>query len=79
MTYYLQSGKMSQVLQVLEIFEIWICHIFELCWLPKLTSTISKQPMERDGSGNKNKVYVKIIDKSFVIVTARRKLDGFKW
>ena len=64
---------------MLEIFEIWICHIFELCWLPTLTSTISKQPMERDGSGNKNKVYVKIIDNFYVIVTARRKLYGFKW
>ena len=79
MTYYLQSGKMSQVLQVLEIFEIWICHIFELCWLPKLTSTISKQPMERDGSGNKNKVYVKIIDIFYLRVHPRSKVDGFKW
>ena len=41
--------KMSQVLQVLEIFEIWICHIFEFCWLPKMTSTLSKRPTEHDG------------------------------
>ena len=27
---------------------------------------------------NRNKVYVKMIDKLYVIVTSRRKLDGFK-
>ena len=53
------SGK-NQVLRVLEIFEIWICHIFEFCWLPRVTSTLSKQPPERDDDGNKNKVYLNI-------------------
>ena len=70
---------MSKVLQVLEILKIWICHIFEFCWLPKVTSTIRKQPTERDGGGVNNKVYVKIIYNFYVIVAARRKLDGFKW
>ena len=62
---------------MLEIFEIWICHIFEFCWLPKVTSTLSKQPTKRDGGGDKNKVYVKIIDNFYVIITSRRKLDVF--
>ena len=44
-----------------------------------MTSTISKRPMERDGGGDNNKVYVKIIDNFYVIINARRKLDGFKW
>ena len=70
---------MSRVLKVLEIFEIWICHIFEFCWLPKVTSTLREQLTERDGGDDKNKVYVKIIDNFYVIVTARRKLYGFKW
>ena len=39
---------MSRVLQALEIFEICTCHIFELFWLPKVISTLSKQPTERD-------------------------------
>ena len=51
---------MSRVLQVLEIFEIWICHIFELCWPPKVTSTLSKQLMDQDGYGNNNKAYFNI-------------------
>ena len=70
---------MSRVLQVLEIFKIWICHVFEFCWLPKVTCTLSKQSTGRDGGGDNNKVYVKIIDNFYVIINARRKLDGFKW
>ena len=70
---------MSRVLQVFEIFKIWICHIFEFWWLAKVTINLSKRSTERDGGGDKNKVYVKIIDNFYVIVTARRKLDGFKW
>ena len=70
---------MSKVLQVLEIIKIWICHIFEFCWLPKVTSTIRKQSKDRDVGGDDNKVYVKIIDNFYIIVIARRKLDGFKW
>ena len=57
---------------MLEIFEIWICLIFEVCWLPKVTSTLIKQPTERDGGGDNNKINVKIIDNFYVIVTARR-------
>ena len=67
------------VLQVLEIFEIWICQIFEFCWLLKGTITLSKQSTERDCGGDNNKVYAKMIDNFYVIVTDRRKLDGFKW
>ena len=51
---------MSRVLQVLEILEIWICHIFEFCWTPKVTSTLSKWPSEHGGDGNSNKVYINI-------------------
>ena len=64
---------------MLEISEILICHIFEFCWLPKVTSTLSKESTECNGGGKKNKLYVNIIDKLYVIVTSRRKLDGFKW
>ena len=64
---------------MLEIFEIWICHLFKFFQLPKVTSTLSKRPTEHDDDGKNNKVYVKIIDNSYVIVTARRNLDGFKW
>ena len=56
--YQVKSSKMCQVLQMLEIFEICIFHVFEFCWLPKATSTISKQPTDHDGDGNKNKVYL---------------------
>ena len=64
---------------MLDIFEIWICHIFEFCWLPKVAITFSKISKESDGGGDNKKVYVKIIDSLHVIVTARRKLDVFKW
>ena len=70
---------MSWDLQVLDIFLIWICHIFESWWLPKVTSTLSKWFMERDGADDNNKVYINIIYNFYVIVTYRRKLDGFKW
>ena len=49
---------MYRVLQVLEIFEFWICHIIGFCWPPKATSTLSKQLMEHDGDGNNNKDYL---------------------
>ena len=68
---------MSRFLQVLEIFEIWMCHIFELCWLPKVTSILRKQLTDRDGVFDNNKFYVKIIDNFYVIITSRRKLDVF--
>ena len=45
---------------MLEILEIWIFHIFEFCWLPKVTSTLTKIPTEHDGDGKNNKVYLKI-------------------
>ena len=63
---------------MLEISEIWICHIFEFCWLPKVTSTLSKQFTECAGGRDNNKVYVKIFYNFYVIVTNRRKLYGFK-
>ena len=59
---------MSRVLQVLEIFEIWICHIFEFFWLPKVTSALSKQPTEHDDDGNNNKVYLNIAAKFYPLV-----------
>ena len=65
------------VLQVREIPKIRICHIFELFCLQKMTITLSKRSAGR--YGDNNKVYDKMIDKLYVIVTARRKLDGFKW
>ena len=40
---------MSRVLQVLEIFKICICHVFEFCYLPKVTSTLSKRLSEHAG------------------------------
>ena len=70
---------MSIVLQVLDIFEICISHIFEFCWLKKVTSTFSKRLTDIDGGGDNNKFYVNIIDHLYVILNARRKLDGFKW
>ena len=70
---------MSRVLQVLEIFEIWICQILKFCWLPKVTSNLSKQPTERDGGGDNNEAYVKIFENFYVIVTNRRMIDGFRW
>ena len=59
---------MSRVLQVLEIFEIWICQVFEFCWLPKETSTLSKRLAEHRGDGNKNKVYLNITDNLYPLV-----------
>ena len=53
---------MSRVLQVLEISEIWIFHIFEFCWLPKVISAVTKQPTEYDGDVNNNKVCINITD-----------------
>ena len=58
----MKSAKMSQVLQVLEISEIWICQIFGFFWPPKATSTRSKQPVERYGDSDINKVYLNITD-----------------
>ena len=54
------SKKMSQVFQVLEVIEIWICHIFGFFSPPKVTSTFRKQPTDRDSDGNNNKFYLKI-------------------
>ena len=70
---------MSRFLQVFDIFGIWICHIFDFFWMTKVISTPSKTLMQRDGGGDNNKFYVKNIYNFYVIVTSRRKLDGFKW
>ena len=67
---------MSRVLQVLEIFEIWICHIFEFCWLPKATSTLTKRPVDHDGDGNNNKVYLDITAYFYPLVHVIIRLDG---
>ena len=70
---------MSRVLQVLEIFEIWICHIFEFRWPPKVTSTLSKRPLEHDGDvieGRRyNKVYLNITDNYYLLVHVKIRLD----
>ena len=68
---------MSLVLQVLEIIEIWICHIFEFYWPPKATSTIIKQPADSDGDGDNNKVYIKITDNLYTLVNVIIRLDGY--
>ena len=53
---------------MLEIFEIWICHIFAFFWLPKATSTLSKGPMDRDGDDDNNKVYLNTTDSFYHLV-----------
>ena len=46
-TSYSQKKK-SQVLRVLEISEILVCHIFGFFWLQKVTSTLIKRLTEYD-------------------------------
>ena len=46
---------MPQVLQVLDIFEIWICQFLEFFWPPKVTMTRSKQRAEHDGDAIEGK------------------------
>ena len=67
---------MSRVLQVLEIFEIWICRIFEFWWPPKATSTLNKGPTENDGDGDNNKVSINITAKFYPLVHVIRRLYG---
>ena len=45
---------MPQVLQVLDISEIWICQFLEFFWPPKVTMTRSKQRAEHDGGEKKH-------------------------
>ena len=68
--------KMSQVLQVLEISEIWICHIFEFCWMPKVTITIRKLQSENYDDENDNKVYIKINVSLYPLLHVRRRWYG---
>ena len=70
---------MSRVLQVLNIIEIWICHIFEFFWLPTVTITLSKRPAEHDGDGNNNNIYLNITYYFYPLVHVIIRLDGFKW
>ena len=65
--------KMYHFLQVLEVFEIWICHIFKLFYLTKVTSTLSKRAAECDDYGNNNKLYLKITTKFYPLVNVIRK------
>ena len=67
--------QISMVLQVLDIFDIWICHIVELFWLPKVTRTPRKQPTEHDGDGNKNKVYPNTTDYLYPLAHVIIRLD----
>ena len=62
---------------MLEISEILIYHIFEFYWPPKVTSTISKQPMEHDGNVENTKVYVNINANLYPLVHVIIKLDGY--
>ena len=66
---------MSRALQVLDILEIWICHIFEFYWSPKVTGNISKWPIEHDGDGNNNKVYLSITANLYSLVHVIIRLD----
>ena len=66
---------MSRVLQVHEVFEIWICHIFEFYWLPNVTSTLSKQLTGNDCYGDSNKLYIKITDNFYPLVHVIIRLD----
>ena len=59
---------MFRVVKVLDIFKIWICHIFKFCWPPKVTSTPSKQPAEHDGDGNNNKIQLSITANFYPLV-----------
>ena len=67
---------MFRVLQVLEIFEIWICQIFEFYWITKVTSTLGKQLPEHDGDGNNNKLYLKNTAYFYPLVHVIIRLDG---
>ena len=67
---------MSMVLQVLDIFDIYICLIFGFYWSPKVTSTLSKIPAEHDGDGNNNKVYLNITYDFYPLVHVIIRLDG---
>ena len=62
MLYNTRCSQQNNVpgLQVLEIFEIFICQIFGFSWLPKVTSTHNKWTTEHDGDGENHKVYIKI-------------------
>ena len=62
---------------MLEIFEIWIFHIFEFYWLPKVTSTISKRPTDHDGDIDNNRLYLEITDNLYYLVHVIIRLDGF--
>ena len=64
---------MSQVLQVIEVFEIWICYIFGFFWSPKETSTLGKQPTEYDGDDNKNQVYINITVNLYPLLNFKRR------
>ena len=56
----LSQWQISRVFRLLEIFEILICHVFELFWLPKMTSTVSKRLREHYFGGESNKIYIMI-------------------
>ena len=67
---------MSRVFQVLENFEIWICHIFEFFWLPKVINSLTKRPPEHDGDGSNNKVYLNINAYFYPLEDVIIRLDG---
>ena len=67
---------MSSVLQVLNISEILICHIFEFCWPPKVTSTLIKRLADHGGDGDNNKVYHNINSNFYSLVNGIIRLYG---
>ena len=62
---------MSQVLQVFDVFEIWICRIFGFCWPPKVTKILSKSTAERDVDGNNNTFYLKVTVDFYYLIHIR--------
>ena len=70
------SDKCPGLCKCLRFYEIWICLIFELGWLLKVTSTLSKQPTEHDGDGKNNKVYLNITAYFYPLLHVIIRLDG---
>ena len=64
-----------EYLRFLKSLFAWV-KILDFSRPPKIVSTHSKRPTERDGAKNDNKVHVRIIYKSYVIVKYRIRWDG---
>ena len=73
------AQKMSQVLQMLEIYKILIFRIYEFFWRPSMTRTCSKQATKCDCDGEKNKFYLNINGKFYPLVNDIIRLSGYQW